>query len=277
MICPFCDNEIEDDRIEICPICGSRMGTVRMFPGRHTDKDEADDATDGSVTHSKQVASYARHFTRSNEENGADNPESGDADPVDGKKTVRYRGKTKRGKKRLLVAGICLLAALVLGLVLYLCGVFKKGSSYLRVDSKTGFFQMDTSLFGKTYDELKKLFGSSAVTPLAESEDDHSMQSCTIRTGENEFQCVLQNQLLIEVYYCYNVDSAKVPDNTFSAAKAKYGDTYETYTVEGRSDERYIWKQCDSKANYIQYVKEKYKSYSFRQAYYSKMYDYSKR
>ena len=275
MICPFCDNEIEDDRVEICPICGSRMGTVRMFPGRHVGIDE-DDMTDDSSAHSRQVASYARHFTKGNEAVGDDTPDLKDIIPNEEKKAVRYRGKTKNGKKRLLVAGICLLVVLVLGVVLYLCGVFKKGSSYLRVDSKTGFFQMDTSLFGKTYDELVKLFGSSAVTSLADSEEDRSMQSCTIRIGENEFQCVMQNQLLIEVYYCYNVDSAKVPDNTFSAAKAKYGTDYETYTVEGRSDKRYIWKQCDSKANYIQYVKEKYMSYSFRQAYYSKMYDYNK-
>ncbi len=66
-LCPFCENEIPDDSTEICPVCGSVMGTVRLirnFPKSNEKEDGCEKAesngheTDGHVKGTEDIKAH---------------------------------------------------------------------------------------------------------------------------------------------------------------------------------------------------------------------------
>ena len=151
---------------------------------------------------------------------------------------------------------ICIGAAVILAVVIILIIVLgKKGnkiSEFLSVDSSTGFFKMDTSLFGLSYDEFKKKIEFDDLGALEEWPWwAPNMEVVYVEDKGESFACIFQNKRLVSVHR-----DADSPDagKMYDGAVAAYG-VYDLDSDYWTGYKQYLWDL--DKCAYMQFV-EKY-------------------
>ena len=98
---------------------------------------------------------------------------------------------------------------------------------YFKINKKTGFLWMDTSIWNVSYKVFTKLMGDAEITELQDWPHwGTGLQAAFLTDGKYEYACLFQKDKLVQVYMDLDEDmSSKVYD----AAVKKYGNPYNAY------------------------------------------------
>ncbi len=139
-----------------------------------------------------------------------------------------------------IAAGAAVLLVVII-LIIVLSGG-KKISDYLTVDSDTGFFKMDTGLFGLSFEDFKKKIGADDLgKPEAWEWWGDNLEVTYVGDGKETFACFFQKNKLVTVYRDAETESK---GKMYDSAVSIYGKPTGESTYWSGSPE-YEWKLTD--------------------------------
>ena len=136
------------------------------------------------------------------------------------------------------------IGAAVILIAVILIIVLSKGSKiskYLSVEADTGFFKMDASLFGLSYEDFKDKIGMDDIDkPEAWEWWGKDLEVVFVGDGKETFACFFQYDRLVTVYR----DSAtEQKGKMYDSAVSAYGTP--VYESDSSEDPEYLWRLAD--------------------------------